>query len=80
MARLIIDGERKALLVRVGTSFRFDGLLRRSEWESRKAQPGTLIVTQRCLNGAALHVQGLKGQYPTIGTLIPAALFAHRSG
>ena len=80
MARQNIDGERKALLRRVADGFRFEGLVPRSLWQDRAREKGVLIVTQRALLGASLHVQSLEGQFPPIGAVIPAALLKGRSG
>lgn len=76
-----IDGERKGVLVRIDAgTFRYDGLRTRSEWEPLKAQPGVVLVSMRALTGITLHVQECKGQFPSVGTLIPAKLLKGRSG
>ena len=80
MARQKVDGERKALMRRVADGFRYEGLVTRSGWETRGREKGVLIVTQRALLGASLHVQSLEGQFPPIGAVIPAALLKGRSG
>ena len=81
MASAPIDGERKALVRAVSGGLMFVGLLRRSEWESRPRKAGELLVTQRALVGAALHIESLNGQFPIAGqTVIPRALLTGRSG
>lgn len=81
MSRPVIDGERKAVLrlVSPGT-FRYEGLVTRSVWETLKPEAGMKLATMRALNGATLHVQSCAGQFPAVGTLIPAALLRNRSG
>lgn len=76
-----IDGERKAVLVRVDIgNFRFEGLIPRSQWSKVKAMPGRALVTQRTLIGATLHMPQLEGQLPPVGLIIPVKLFKGRSG
>jgi hypothetical protein len=73
--KVVIDGERKAVLERVSTThFAYRGLERDSVWSGRKAQTGITLVTQRKLNSACLHVQECEGQYPQLGQLIPVEL------
>lgn len=77
----VIDGERKIIVRRVSpATMRFEGLVPRSVWEARKAEPGITIVTQRAFMGAMLHDQTLQGQYPSVGHIFPAALLSKRSG
>jgi len=76
-----IDGERKGVLTRVDVgTFRFEGLIPRSQWAALKAQPGRTLITQRALIGATLHLPELQGQLPAVGTIIPVALLKGRSG
>jgi hypothetical protein len=79
--KVVIDGERKAILTRVDVgNFSYSGLLRRSAWATKKASPGTVIVTARALMSMTLDLPGLDGQLPPIGTLIPADLVQGKSG
>ena len=68
----VIDGERKVIARRVDASaMRFEGLVPRSQWETRAAEAGVTIVTQRAFMGAMLHDQSLNGQYPAVGHIFP---------
>lgn len=75
-----IDGERKAVLRVVDTAnYEYTGLVGRTQWEPFKKK-GYVLVTQRALLGASLHVESLNGQLPNEGTIIPKALLKGRSG